>query len=116
MGGTKKKSLASMEKSQDSQDAAGDQGSTSKGKKAKDSKSAPQQKKQLAFLPPKLADADLLKSLTPLKAITIHGASRALGVNASIAAGVIRDLEGKNLLKKEGGFSGHSIWAVAQKA
>jgi small subunit ribosomal protein S25e len=116
MGGTKKKSLASMEKSQDSQDSGDEQGPASKGKKSKEQKSSPQQKKQLPFLPPKLGDAELLKSLTPLKAITIYGASRALGVNASVAAGVIRDLEGKSLLKKEGGFSGHSVWAVANKA
>jgi small subunit ribosomal protein S25e len=116
MGGVKKKSMASMEKTQDSQNAGDEQAPTSKGKKAKDQKSAPQQKKQLAFLPPKLGDSDLLKSLTPLRAITVYGASRALGVNASVAVGVLRDLEGKKLLTRAGGFSGHSIWAVAQKA
>jgi small subunit ribosomal protein S25e len=113
MGGVKKKSLASMEKSQDSQDttAQGDQAAPSKGKKAKE-KAAPQQKKQLAFLPPKGSDTDLLKSLAPLKAITVTTASRALGVNASIAAGVLRDLEGKSMLVRAGGFSGHGVWMV----
>ena len=111
MGGVKKKSLASMEKSQDSQENAQDSGEQTKGKKTKE-KSAPQQKKQLSFLPPKGSDTDLLKSLTPLKAITVYTASRALGVNASVATGVLRDLESKHLLTKEGGFSGHTVWAI----
>jgi small subunit ribosomal protein S25e len=59
-----------------------------------------------------MGDAEILKSLTPLKAITVTSASRALGVNASVAAGVIRELEGKNMLTRAGGFSGHGVWAV----
>jgi small subunit ribosomal protein S25e len=112
MGGVKKKSLASMEKSQDSQDAGQEQAAPSKGKKAKEQKSAPQQKRQLAFLPPKMSDSDLLKSLTPLKAITVYTASRALGVNASVATTVLKELEAKQMLKRTGGFSGHGVWAV----
>ncbi|MDG7010947.1 MAG: hypothetical protein JRN57_02385 [Nitrososphaerota archaeon] len=111
MGGVKKKSLASMEKSQDSQDTAQEQGEPAKGKKA-EKKSGPQQKKQLAFLPPKMSDAEFLKTLTPLKAITVYTASRALGVNASVASGVIKDLESKNLLARVGGFSGHGVWST----
>lgn len=111
MGGVKKKSLASMEKTQDSQDAGQEQAAP-KGKKAKEQKGAPQQKRQLAFLPPKMSDADLIKTLTPLKAITAYSASRALGVNASIATAVLRELESKQMLKKAGGFSGHGVWAV----
>jgi small subunit ribosomal protein S25e len=109
MGGVKKKSMASMEKSQDSQETPQDEGA--KGKKPKE-KSAPQQRKQLSFLPPKQSDAELLKTLTPLKAITVHAASKALGVNASIAAGVLKDLESKSMLTKVGGFSGHGVWST----
>lgn len=112
MGGVKKKSLASMEKSQDSQETAQGGEEPAKGGKKTKEKSAPQQRKQLSFLVPKLSDSDLLKTLTPIKAITIHTASRALGVNASVASGVLQDLEAKNLLRKAGGFSGHAVWAV----
>jgi small subunit ribosomal protein S25e len=111
MGGVKKKSLASMEKSQDSQGSAQESGEQAKGKKTKE-KSAPQQRKQLSFLPPKLSDAEVMKSLAPIKAITVHSASKALGVNKSVATGVLTDLEAKNLLRKAGGFSGHGVWAV----
>ena len=110
MGGVKKKSLASMEKSQDSTETA--QGGTeTKGKKTKE-KSGPQQRKQLSFLPPKMSDPDLLKALAPLKAITIYAASRSLGVNASVASSVLKSLEAKGSLKRVGGFSGHGVWAV----
>jgi len=112
MGGVKKKSLASMEKSQDSGETAQEQAAPSKGKKAKEVKAGPQQKRQLAFLPPRMSDAEMLKSLTPLKAITVFAASRALGVNAAVATGVLRELEAKNMLKRMGGFSGHGVWAV----
>ncbi|MDE1853581.1 MAG: hypothetical protein KGI38_07530 [Thaumarchaeota archaeon] len=111
MGGVKKKSMAAMEKSQDSTETAQDQAAPSKGKKAKEAKSGPQQKRQLSFLPPKMNDAEMIKALTPLKAITVFTASRALGVNASVATGVIRDLESKSMLKRVGGFSGHGVWA-----
>jgi small subunit ribosomal protein S25e len=114
MGGVKKKSLASMEKSQDSQDTAQDSAAPSKGKKVKEEKkAAPQQKKQLSFLAPQMSVEQMVKSLTPLKAITVYGASRALQVNASVATGVLRDLEAKKLLRRAGGFSGHGVWAVA---
>jgi small subunit ribosomal protein S25e len=112
LGGVKKKSLASMEKSQDSTETAQEQAAPSKGKKAKEQKAAPQQKRQLAFLPPKLSDAEMMKSLAPLKAITINGASRALGVNASVASIVLKELEAKSMLVRVGGFSGHGVWSV----
>ena len=115
MGGVKKKSLASMEKSQDSGEAGQDQAASSKGKKAKEQKAAPQQKRQLAFLPPKMSDAEMLKSLTPLKAITVYSASRALGVNASVASTLLKELEAKSMLARAGGFSGHGVWSVKSR-
>ncbi len=115
MGGVKKKSLASMEKKQESQDTQQQQsGAAPKGKKGKEQKAAPQQQKRLPFLIPKLTDQDMVKSLAPLKAITVYTASRALGVNPSIATGILRDLETKSLVRKAGGFSGHLVWALAQ--
>ncbi len=113
MGGTKKKSMAQMEKEQESRDEQTTPGQTQKGKKPKEQKGAPQQQKKLPFLMPKMSDEEMVKSLTPLKAITLFTASRALGVNASIATGVLKGLEGKNLIVRAGGFSGHYVWTVA---
>ena len=112
MGGVKKKSLASMEKSQDSQEAGTEQGASTKGKKTKDQKVMPQQKRQLAFLPPTMSDQEMMKALAPLKAITVHTASRALGVNASVATGILKELESRAMITRAGGFSGHGVWAV----
>jgi small subunit ribosomal protein S25e len=112
VGGVKKKSLASMEKTQESQDEEQSPGQPQKGKKTKE-KAAPQQQKRLPFLAPKMTEAEMVKTLTPLRAITIYSASRALGVNASIATNLLRGLEEKSLITKTGGFSGHFVWSVA---
>jgi ribosomal protein S25 len=114
MGGVKKKSLASMEKSQDSeQTAQGQEQAKPKDKKGKE-KSAPQQQKRLPILPPRMTEAELIKVLTPMKALTAFSASKALGVNAAVAVGVLRDLESKKLVAKVGGYSSHSVWAIVK--
>ncbi len=110
MGGVKKKPLASMEKQQDAQSQGQDQ---SKQKKEKETKAVPQQQKRLPFLVPKMSDQEMVKALSGLKAITVYNASRALGVNASIALGVLNALEEKRMLMRAGGFSGHYVWTVA---
>jgi small subunit ribosomal protein S25e len=116
LGGVKKKSLASMEKKQDSEDTQQQAGEAPRGKKGTEQKAAPQLHKRLPFLVPKMTEDEMMKSLTPLKAITIYTASRALGVNTSVATGLLRELEGKKVILKTGGFSGHSVWSVAPKA
>ena len=112
LGGVKKKSLASMEKTQESTETGQEQAAPSKGKKTKEQKAAPQQKRQLAFLLPKMSDAEMIKSLAPLKAITVYSASRALGVNASVASNLLKELEAKSVIARAGGFSGHGVWFV----
>ena len=101
-----------MERKQDSKDTEQQAGAAPKGKKEKEQKAAPQQQKRLPFLVPKMTEAEMMKSLAPLRAITVYSASRALGVNASIATGLLRDLEDKKMISKAGGFSGHLVWRV----
>ncbi len=115
MGGTKKKSISSADKAQSAQDSAQQSGPKKPEKKtstAKESKLAAQQAKQQALIMPKMDEKQLVKSLTPLKAITVYGASRTLGLNAAIAAQTLRNLEAKNAIKKVGGYSGHYIYAI----
>jgi len=102
-----------MEKKQDSSDTEQQSGDATKGKKGKEQKAAPLQQKRLPFLVPKMTDVEMMKSLAPLKAITVYTASRALGINASIATGLLRQLEAKNAIARVGGFSGHTIWKVS---
>lgn len=101
-----------MEKSQESTESAAQPGAEKGGKKQKEQKAAPVQQKKLPFLPPKMSDQEMVKTLTPLKAITVFTASKALGVNASIANSVLRSLEHKKLIVRAGGFSGHYVWAL----
>jgi small subunit ribosomal protein S25e len=108
MGGVKKRSMASMERQQQSQQSQGGE----ETKKEKGEKAAPQQQKRLAFLLPKMTDQEMLKSISPLKAITVYSTSRALGINSSVASSLLLSLEGKSLLKRAGGFSGHYVWAL----
>jgi len=99
-----------MEKQQQAQGEEEKQGQ----KKSKGERVAPLQQKRLAFVIPQIGDGDILKSFSPLKAITVYSAARALGVNASIASSVLHTLERKKLLKRVGGFSGHYVWSVAK--
>jgi small subunit ribosomal protein S25e len=113
MGGTKKKTLASMEKTQDdnANSAAGgdDKGKTKKTEKTK----VVGERKRVDVLPPKMNDQELMKSLSSLKAITLYAAARSLSVNAAVAKTVLSSLESKGLVKRVGGFSGHYIWTTA---
>jgi len=113
MGGTKKKSISAADRSQSAQDAAQQAGPKKPEKKSvKESRLAAQQAKQQALIAPKMDEKQLMKALAPLKAITIYGTSRALGLNAAIAAQTLRNLEAKNAIRKVGGFSGHYVYAV----
>jgi small subunit ribosomal protein S25e len=112
MGGTKKKTLASMEKSQDD-NANSAAGGEEKGKKKAEKTKVVGERKRVDVLLPRMSDQELMKSLASLKAITVYGASRSLAVNAAVAKSVLSSLESKGLVKRAGGYSGHYIWTAA---
>jgi small subunit ribosomal protein S25e len=113
MGGTKKKSISAADRAQSAQDSAKDSGQKKPEKKSvKETRLAQQQAKQQALIAPKMDEKQLLKTLAPLKAITVYGTAKALGLNAAIATQTLRNLEAKNVLRKVSGFSGHYIYAV----
>jgi len=109
LGGTKKKTLAGMEKEQERKDEE----EKSKEKKAsKGSKLSRSGGPQFAVT---IRDEDALQQLAPLKAITLYSATKVLGVKASVTAGIIRSMAEKGLIEKVGGFSGHYVYAVKKK-
>ena len=112
MGGSKKKSISAADRSQSAADSGQADGKKPEKKTAKEAKLAAQQAKQQALVAPKMDEKQLLKTLTPLKAITVYGTARILGLNAAIAAQTLRSLESKNVLRRVGGYSGHYIYAV----
>ena len=81
MGGTKKKTLASMEKNQNDE---GEQQDATKKKTTKEVKPMGE-RKRVEVLMPKLSDQEMMKSLGSQKAITVYSAARLLNVSASIA-------------------------------
>src|SRR6476661_1832012 len=102
MGGNKKKPTQSnASKSQD----------TKNTKKDETKKSAtpakPQQKQKLSVL---IEENQGMKAIGSMKAITIHGLARALGVKISVANNFIKNLENKNIVINVGGYSGHKIY------
>jgi len=115
MGGTKKKTMASMEKSQD-EDATDASGGAGKKKTTTKEVKGPGERRRVDVLMPKLTDQELMKPLHPMKAITIYTAARSLNVNASVARVILASLESKGLVRRVGGFSGHYIWAPMSKA
>jgi small subunit ribosomal protein S25e len=109
MGGATKKPLTAMEKAQRREEEKAQQ-------KRKEAKKEQQQSKQLGAVQLKMSEEQILNTLAPLKAITIYAAAKALGVKASVAAATLRNLYQKGLLRKEGGFSGHPIYALNQRS
>jgi small subunit ribosomal protein S25e len=106
MGGTKKRTLASMEKSQNDE-------AEEETTKKKSEKKGPGERKRVDVLPPKMSDQEFMKSLAPLKAITLFNASKTLAVNAAVARTILASLESKGMISRVGGFSGHYVWAPA---
>lgn len=99
MGGNKKKpSQSSANKSQEN-----------KGNKKEEVKKTPkvQQKQRLSVL---IEDAQGLKALDNMKAITVQSFARSLGVKISVANNYLKNLENKNMIKNIGGYSGHKIY------
>src|SRR5919112_5841198 len=101
MGGNKKKPTQSnASKSQDNKN-------TKKDDTKKQTTTKPQQKQKLSVL---IEENQGMKAIGSMKAITVQGIARNLGVKISVAINFIRNLENKNIIKNVGGFSGHKIY------
>jgi small subunit ribosomal protein S25e len=50
-----------------------------------------------------------------MKAITIQGVARNVGVKISIANAFIKSLEAKGIVKAEGGYSGHKVYQMIRR-
>lgn len=101
MGGNKKKSSQSnASKSQEN-----------KGGKKEEVKKTPaaktQQKQKLSVL---IEEAQGLRTLDSMRAITVHSFAKTLGVKISVANNFLKNLESKNIIKPIGGYSGHRIY------
>ena len=102
MGGTKNKSPAQKEKSQDESK----KGSSKKGKKGEKSEGgAP--KAEISVI---LTEDQAMKALKGAKVITVQELARQTGVKVSAANSLLRSLAEKGSVKIVGGNSGHRIY------
>jgi ribosomal protein S25 len=109
MGGTKKKTLAGMEKEQAKraeEESQKKKDTKQKGKKGGAGGAQP----HLTFV---LRDEDAMSALKGMKAITVYSAAKSFNVKASVASATLRNLEAKGMIKKVGRFSGHYVYSIA---
>lgn len=119
MGGVKKKPIGSSEKSASS---AGPAAADAKAQKKGDSKKGgggtgsasggggkTQSKQKLSVL---VEESHGKRALQNMKALTIQGFARAVGVKISVANAYIKSLEAKGIVKSTGGYSGHRVYQV----
>ncbi|MDG6929551.1 MAG: hypothetical protein JRN29_05900 [Nitrososphaerota archaeon] len=105
MGGTKKKTLASMEKEQDK---------PTEDEKKKEQKRPVRRNTPISRLGMDTKPEEALPALKGLKAITVYGAAKALSIRGGVASTILRDLEAKGQLTMVGGFSGHYIYRLSK--
>ena len=118
MGGVKKKPIGSSEKTASS---AGPAAAEAKAQKKGDSKKGggtgsasgggakTQSKQKLSVL---VEESHGKRALQNMKALTIQGFARAVGVKISVANAYIKSLEAKGIVKSTGGYSGHRVYQV----
>ena len=110
MGGAKKKTLAQSEKQQDGEQTKEAKDSGKEEKRSGKGRSSQMQASIKKMAIPKIEASEAAKIFGPMKAVTIYSTSKTLGINASLAWGLIKSLEAKGALKREGGYSGHYVY------
>jgi small subunit ribosomal protein S25e len=99
LGGQKKKTISKSEKKSKPEPIK-----TNKKSKSKLAKL------QTIVTVPKIDEKEAAKTFLPMKAITIYSTAKSLGINASLANRLIKNLEGKGILTKVGGYGGHYVY------
>lgn len=104
MGGDKKKSAASMEKSQDNEKAK--ESGSGKGKKDKKGEKS-ERKAEITVI---LGEDQALKLIKSNNYLTIQELAKQTGVKISAANACLVGLLKKGSVKRAGGFAGHWIY------
>lgn len=102
MGGNKNKPAAKQDKG-----TVTGPGGEIKPAAKEEKKGKPAQKQRLAVV---IEEAQGIKAIQGMKAITIQSVARAANVKISVANSLIRALEAKGVVKKAGGYSGHRVY------
>jgi small subunit ribosomal protein S25e len=102
LGGEKRKTLSQASKKQEM--GAMKQEKQGKGRHSK------MQFSIKNMMMPKIEAGEAAKIFGPMKAITKYSIAKNLGINASIARSLIKNLVTKGILEKAGGYSGHYVY------
>jgi small subunit ribosomal protein S25e len=107
MGGNKKKPASASDKNAQT-------GPEADIKPAAEKKigSKPQQKQKLVVA---IEEPQGIKVIQGMKAITIQGVARNMGVKISVANSFIKSLEARGVVKAEGGYSGHRVYQLIKR-
>ena len=103
MGGAKKKSIGSQEKTSTETPAADD-------KTKKEEKKGPFKQKQRSLIV--IEEPQGLKTIKNMKPITCQALARLMGAKISVANSFLRSLESKGIVRSIGGYSGHRIYEL----
>ncbi len=103
MGGAKKKSLGSQEKTSKDSPVADD-------KAKKGEKKGVFRQKQTSLIV--IEESQGLKTLKNMKPITSQALARSMGVKISVANLFLRSVESKGVVRSIGGYSGHRIYEL----
>jgi small subunit ribosomal protein S25e len=103
MGGAKKKSLGSQEKTSKDSPVADD-----KAKKGEKKGVFKQKQKSLIVI----EESQGLKTLKNMKPITSQALARSMGVKISVANLFLRSVETKGVVRSIGGYIGHRIYEL----
>jgi small subunit ribosomal protein S25e len=103
MGGAKKRSIGSQEKTSK-------EGPDADDKIRKGEKKGPVKQKQKSSVV--IEEPQGLKTLKNMKPITCQTLARLMGVKISIANSFLRSLESKGIVRSIGGYSGHRIYEL----
>jgi small subunit ribosomal protein S25e len=107
MGGNKKKAVGASDKTAQT----GPGGAEIKPSEEKKKAPKPQQRQKLAVT---VEEGAGMKAIQNMKAITIQGLARSVGVKISVANTFIRSLEEKGVVKPVGGYSGHRVYQMVR--
>ena len=102
MGGAKKRSIGSQEKTSKDTPAADE--------KMKGEKKGPIKQKQKSLIV--IEEPQGLKTIQSMKPITSQGLARSMGVKISVANSCLRSIESKGIIRPIGGYSGHRIYEL----
>jgi len=109
LGSKTKKSIAAMEKEQERK------AEEEKSKEKKAGKAGKPSRYATGQFSLTVREEEAIQALAPLKAITLYGTAKALGVKASVASGLLRSMYEKGILERVGGRSGRYIYSVRKK-